>query len=123
MRTIKAGLSRVGRTWRGWSRWRRAGVVAGLALLPVGAAAVSLRLQYAGDPSADARTRSRDAVWLGHAWVDGRKTDADLAALATQLKGTGIRDLYVHTGPSSTTAACLPRSIPAPRGSSMPSTA
>jgi hypothetical protein len=117
MRTIKAGLSRVGRIWRGWSRWRRAGVVAGLALvlalLPVGAAAVSLRLQYAGDPSADARTRGRDAVWLGHAWVDGRKTDADLAALATQLKGTGIRDLYVHTGPlehdGSLPAAVYPR--------------
>ncbi|MDX6238415.1 MAG: hypothetical protein QOG10_3230 [Kribbellaceae bacterium] len=103
MRTIRAGLSSGGRIWRGWSRWRRAGVVAALALvlalLPVGAAALSLRLQYAGDPSADARTRGRDAVWLGHAWVDGRKTDADLATLATQLKGTGIRDLYVHTGP------------------------
>jgi hypothetical protein len=117
VRTIGGGLSRVGSIWRGWSRWRRAGVVAGLALvlalLPVGAAAVSLRLQYAGDPSADARTRGRDAVWLGHAWVDGRKTDADMAALATQLKGTGIRDLYVHTGPlehdGSLLAAVYPR--------------
>jgi hypothetical protein len=117
MRTIRAGLSRVGRVWRGWSRWRQAGVVSGLALvlalLPVGAAAVSLRLQYAGTPSPDARTRGRDAVWLGHAWVDGRKTDADLAALAIQLKGTGIRDLYVHTGPlehdGSLPAAVYPR--------------
>jgi hypothetical protein len=117
MRTIRAGLSRVGMIWRGWSRWRRAGVVSVLAvllaLLPVGAAAASLRLQYAGDPSVDARTRGRDAVWLGHVWVDGRKTDADVAALATQLTGTGIRDVYVHTGPlehdGSLPAAVYPR--------------
>jgi hypothetical protein len=60
---------------------------------------ISLRLAYAGEPSAEARTRNHDALWLGHAWVDGRKTTADIAALAKQLDGTGIRDLYVHTGP------------------------
>ncbi|MFE9615028.1 hypothetical protein [Streptomyces sp. NPDC006384] len=38
-------------------------------------------------------------MWLGHAWVDGRRTDADLTAFARRLKTTGIRDLYVHTGP------------------------
>ncbi|MFI6446890.1 hypothetical protein [Kitasatospora sp. NPDC050543] len=68
-------------------------------LLPVGVAAAALRLEYAGEPSAEARTRGRDALWLGHAWVDGRKSDGDVAALAAQLAGTGIRDLYVHTGP------------------------
>ncbi|WP_435591613.1 hypothetical protein [Nocardia sp. bgisy118] len=68
-------------------------------LLPVGAAAVALRFEFAGEPSADARTRGRDAVWLGHAWVDGRKTDTDVAGLVTTLAGTGIKDLYVHTGP------------------------
>nr|WP_238355326.1 hypothetical protein [Kribbella sandramycini] len=56
-----------------------------------------MRVQYAGDPTP--RTRNNDAVWLGHAWVDGRKTQADVTALAEQLKTTGIRDLYVHTGP------------------------
>ncbi len=89
--------------WRGWSRTRRVLVSVlvafGVLLAPVGAAAAALRLQYAGDPSADARTRGRDAVWLGHAWVDGRKGEDDLRALAAQLVGTGIRDLYVHTGP------------------------
>ncbi|WP_380284308.1 hypothetical protein [Kitasatospora purpeofusca] len=89
--------------WRGWSRWRKALVVAGALLavvaVPVGSAALALRLQYVGDPSPEARTRGRDAVWLGHAWVDGRKGDADLAELARRLAGTGIRDLYVHTGP------------------------
>ncbi|GAA2831153.1 glycoside hydrolase family 18 protein [Kitasatospora paracochleata] len=88
---------------RGWSRWQRIGVAVATAvvllLLPVVGAASALRLQYAGDPAADALARGRDALWLGHAWVDGRRTDADLAALAQRLAGTGIRDLYVHTGP------------------------
>lgn len=90
-------------TWRAWSRSRRTGVVAVVVLafvfLPLGVCALALRLQYTGEPSELARTRNRDAVWLGHAWVDGRKTGADIAALTAQLAGTGIRDLYVHTGP------------------------
>ncbi|MFJ2777222.1 MULTISPECIES: hypothetical protein [unclassified Kitasatospora] len=65
----------------------------------IGAGALALRLQYTGDASPEARTRGRDAVWLGHAWVDGRKTEEDITALAARLAGTGIRDLYVHTGP------------------------
>ncbi|MFF5102960.1 hypothetical protein [Streptomyces sp. NPDC000134] len=77
-------------------------VVLGLVLvllLPPLAAEAALRINCTGDPADGTRTRHRDAVWLGHAWVDGRKTDADLAALARRLDGTGIRDLYVHTGP------------------------
>ncbi|MFE2727395.1 glycoside hydrolase family 18 protein [Kitasatospora sp. NPDC059327] len=74
-------------------------VVAAVAVLPVGSAALALRLQYVGDPSPEARTRGKDVVWLGHAWVDGRKGDADVADLARRLAGTGVRDLYVHTGP------------------------
>ncbi|MFI6828632.1 hypothetical protein ACIBG5_16110 [Kribbella sp. NPDC050241] len=85
---------------RRWSRRRRVLVVIALALvLLLSAYPVSLRLQYVGEPAADTRTRNHDALWLGHAWVDGRKTAADVTALAQQLKGTGIRDLYVHTGP------------------------
>ncbi|MET7680365.1 hypothetical protein [Streptomyces sp. NPDC005423] len=68
-------------------------------LLPVLAAETALRVNYAGDPADGTHTRNRDAIWLGHAWVDGRKTDADVTALAERLKGTGIRDLYVHSGP------------------------
>ncbi|MFD7158252.1 hypothetical protein ACFV9C_26890 [Kribbella sp. NPDC059898] len=89
---------------RSWSRPRRITVAVVLAIVllvvaPLGTYAISLRVQYAGDPSADARTRDQDALWLGHAWVDGRKTAADVSALAERLKGTGIHDLYVHTGP------------------------
>ncbi|WP_249375528.1 glycosyl hydrolase family 18 protein [Streptomyces sp. I05A-00742] len=67
--------------------------------VPVVAAAGALRASYAGSPAEDAVTRGRDAVWLGHAWVDGRRTDKDLAELKRRVGGTGIRDLYVHAGP------------------------
>ncbi|CAL9466630.1 hypothetical protein [Streptomyces sp. enrichment culture] len=68
-------------------------------LLPLLTAETALRINYMGDPADGTHTRDRDAMWLGHAWVDGRKKDADLTALARSLKTTGIRDLYVHTGP------------------------
>ncbi|MET7887683.1 glycosyl hydrolase family 18 protein [Streptomyces avermitilis] len=68
-------------------------------LLPLLAAGIALRVNYAGDPAAGTQTRNRDALWMGHAWVDGRKRDADVKALAKRLRGTGIRDLYVHAGP------------------------
>ena len=93
---------------------RAAAVLALVLLLPVLTAGIALRLEYAGDPDAAGRTRGRDAVWLGHAWVDGRRDTADLTALLRKVRGTGIRDLYVHTGPlehdGSLDAALYPRS-------------
>ncbi|MGY0069548.1 hypothetical protein ACWZEH_22715 [Streptomyces sp. QTS137] len=68
-------------------------------LLPLSAAGTALRVNFTGDPADGTYTRGRDAIWLGHAWVDGRKKDADVTALAERLDGTGIRDLYVHSGP------------------------
>ncbi|MEU9408374.1 glycosyl hydrolase family 18 protein [Streptomyces sp. NPDC048281] len=68
-------------------------------LLPLLIAETALRINYAGDPKAGTHSRNRDALWLGHAWVDGRRTDADVTALAARLADTGIRDLYVHAGP------------------------
>lgn len=84
--------------------WRRRGRRIALALvlillLPVLASQLALRLNYTGDPAEGTYTRGRDAIWLGHAWVDGRKKDADITALASRLHDTGIRDLYVHAGP------------------------
>jgi hypothetical protein len=92
------------RRWLAWSRRRRALVIVAIAFLlvvpvPLGLHAASLRISYAGEPSSAARSRGHDAIWLGHAWVDGRKTPADVTALAKQFEGSGIRDLYVHTGP------------------------
>ncbi|MEU7413544.1 hypothetical protein AB0B40_30230 [Streptomyces sp. NPDC042638] len=78
---------------------RLAAAVLALLLLPLLTAETALRLNYTGDPAPGTRTRHRDALWLGHAWVDGRKTDQDVRALARRLRDTGIRDLYVHTGP------------------------
>jgi hypothetical protein len=52
-----------------------------------------------GTPAA--RGTGHDALWLGHAWVDGRRTQSDVDELAIRLRGTGIRDLFVHTGPFS----------------------
>ncbi|MEU6983168.1 hypothetical protein ABZ946_07055 [Streptomyces sp. NPDC046324] len=86
---------------RGW--WRRGRwIVLGLVLLlvlPLAGSAIALRVNYAGDLQEGTKTRGKDAIWLGHAWVDGRKKDADLAEFAARIKGTGIRDLYVHAGP------------------------
>ncbi|MEU5080448.1 MULTISPECIES: hypothetical protein [Streptomyces] len=78
---------------------RLLGALLALLLLPLLTAETALRINYTGDPAPGTRTRHRDALWLGHAWVDGRKTDRDVEALARRLRDTGIRDLYVHSGP------------------------
>ncbi|MEU0651263.1 glycosyl hydrolase family 18 protein [Streptomyces albogriseolus] len=81
-------------------RVRRTALVLALVLVvPLLAVETTLRVNYMGDPADGTHTRGRDAMWLGHAWVDGRKKDADVTALARRLKDTGVRDLYVHTGP------------------------
>lgn len=61
--------------------------------------AVALRLQFTGAPEAWAKSTGNDALWLGHAWVDGRRTERDVEALAVRLRTTGIRDVFVHSGP------------------------
>jgi hypothetical protein len=62
---------------------------------------VALLVENSGTPSAAARGTGHDALWLGHAWVDGRKGQPDVDRLAVSLRSTGIRDLFVHTGPFS----------------------
>ncbi len=86
---------------RPWVRrvGRIALVLALVLIVPLLAVETTLRVNYMGDPADGTHTRGRDAMWLGHAWVDGRKKDADVTALARRLKDTGVRDLYVHTGP------------------------
>ncbi|MFH9042930.1 glycoside hydrolase family 18 protein [Streptomyces sp. NPDC017966] len=86
---------------RPWVRrfGRSALALALLLVVPLLTAETALRINYMGDPADGTHTRDRDAMWLGHAWVDGRKKDADVTALARRLEGTGIRDLYVHSGP------------------------
>ncbi|AXE88402.1 glycosyl hydrolase family 18 protein [Streptomyces sp. Go-475] len=92
-------------------RWlRRAALTLLIALLPLITAETALYINYTGDPAQGTHTRNRDALWLGHAWVDGRKKDADVTALARRLQGTGIRDLYVHSGPLEHDGT-LPKSV------------
>lgn len=86
------------RRWRRWGKWA-AWAVAVLIVLPVTLAGAALRAQYAGATSPQTTTRGRDAFWLGHAWVDGRRDADDLAALRRRIERSGIRDLYVHAGP------------------------
>ncbi|MFC5825438.1 hypothetical protein [Nonomuraea insulae] len=64
-----------------------------------GLLAAALRLQFTGAPAAWAKSTGNDALWLGHAWVDGRRTEHDVEQLAVRLRATGIKDLYVHSGP------------------------
>jgi hypothetical protein len=82
---------------------RRLGLAAvalvGAVVLLVGTAMVVLTVAGSGTPSPAAHGTGHDAEWLGHAWVDGRRTQADVAALAAQLRGTGIHDLFIHSGP------------------------
>ncbi|WP_406725675.1 hypothetical protein WJ438_14895 [Streptomyces sp. GD-15H] len=92
---------RPGKQPRSWKRrltWAALAVVL-VVLVPLLVAGTALRINFTGDPADGTHTRDRDALWLGHAWVDGRKKDADVTALARRLEGTGIRDLYVHSGP------------------------
>ncbi|MEU0849395.1 glycosyl hydrolase family 18 protein [Streptomyces flaveolus] len=96
---------------RRFRRIRRTALVVLLVLLvPLLTAETALRVNYMGDPADGTYTRNRDAIWLGHAWIDGRKDDADVTALARRLKTTGIRDLYVHTGPMEHDGT-LPKSL------------
>lgn len=115
--TAAAKLAGV-RGWRPW-RWRprrRLTVVAivlvGTLLAPFVLAAIALRVAYMGDPDPRARTRGHDAVWLGHAWVDGRRGAADVLALSRRVRGTGVRDLYVHAGPLGYDGRLDPRLSP-----------
>ncbi|MFF5326632.1 hypothetical protein [Streptomyces rubradiris] len=78
---------------------RLLGALLALLLVPLLTAESALWVNYTGDPAPGTRTRGRDALWLGHAWVDGRKTERDVRDLARRLRDTGIRDLYVHSGP------------------------
>lgn len=64
-----------------------------------GLLAAALRIQFTGAPEAWAKSTGNDALWLGHMWVDGRRTERDVEQLAVRLRATGVKDVYVHSGP------------------------
>ncbi|WP_132125653.1 hypothetical protein [Actinocrispum wychmicini] len=85
------------------TRLRRALLVTGAVvlspLLVVGGMYGWLLVENMGTPAQTARGRGTDALWLGHAWVDGRRSQTDIDALVGRVRQAGIRDLYVHAGP------------------------
>lgn len=87
-------------------RWT-AGALLLATVLPLVTAVAFLRGMYSGGIDPQAHTRNRDAVWLGHSWVDGRHDETDLSLLASRIDGSGISDVYVHIGPL-TDAGTLP---------------
>lgn len=79
----------------------------------VGGRWIAFSTQGLGNASPGARSTGHDALWLGHAWVAGHETDADVAHLAASLRGTGISDLFVHVGPLDDDGALNPAKAPA----------
>lgn len=101
-------------------RWRRTAlavaVVLAFPVLMAGAAfGALLGLDVGSPPATVPVARAHDGLWLGHAWVGGQRTQADLDALITRLRGTGIRDLFVHAGPLSGSGSLNPALRPRAR--------
>jgi hypothetical protein len=89
-----------------------------LALIPVllGTGGLSwLVIEGSGSPPATIPATGGDGLWLGHAWVDGTETSADLSALVVRVKHDGIRDLFVHDGPLSANGSLDPSLDPRAR--------
>jgi hypothetical protein len=87
------------------------GLVAVISVL-LGARWIAFSVQDIGTVSTSARSVGDDGLWLSHLWVDGRKGPADVTALATELHGTGIKDLFVHSGPLSDDGSLNPALLP-----------
>ena len=104
-----------GRSWDGIGRYAVGKLIALLAALSilVGGRWFAFSVQDLGTPSPAARSTGHDALWLGHAWVGGGETDADVDRLAASIRGTGISDLFVHVGPLSDDGTLDPAKAPA----------
>jgi hypothetical protein len=90
----------------------------GACLIPVllaGAGFIALLGEDAGSLPATVPVGGNDGLWLGHAWIDGRRTAADLDTLAGRLRQTGIRDVFVHVGPLSDNGSLNPALRPRAR--------
>ena len=87
------------------------GLVAIVCVL-VGGRRIAFSIQDFGTVSPAARSIGDDGLWLSHLWVDGRKDSADVTALAAELRNTGIKDVFVHTGPLSDDGSLDPALYP-----------
>jgi Glycosyl hydrolases family 18 len=92
--------------WKAAPAWVRRlvaglGVLVLLLVLAAAAAQGTLIAEDSGVITPAAHSMGDDALWMGHAWVNGQDGQTDLNALVARLKKTGIRDLFVHSGPLS----------------------
>ncbi|HWE90264.1 MAG TPA: hypothetical protein VG317_12460, partial [Pseudonocardiaceae bacterium] len=85
-------------------------VVAPVFLLAAGCTA--LLIEDTGTASPSARGEGSDGLWMGHAWVDGQHSTAELNVLIGRIQTAGIRDLFVHVGPLADNGALDPRLRP-----------
>jgi len=102
-----------------WARSRKYRVIVrGLlifALIPV--VLTTAGLAWLGDqgsasPPATIPATGGDGLWLGHAWVAGTQTSADLSDLVARVRQDGIKDLFVHDGPLSANGSLDPALSP-----------
>jgi hypothetical protein len=57
-----------------------------------------LSRQASGPAAPWATSTGNDGLWLGPAWLDGRRTAAEVTALAGHIRRSGITDVYVQAG-------------------------
>jgi hypothetical protein len=86
-----------------------------LVLIPVLLATAGLAwlgVEGSASPPATIPAAGGDGLWLGHAWVAGQETTADLNTLVARVKQDGIKDLFVHDGPLSANGSLDPKLDP-----------
>jgi hypothetical protein len=105
-----------------WARSRKYRVIVRalfvLVLIPVVLATAGLAwlgAEGSASPPPTIPATGGDGLWLGHAWVAGTETSADLNALVARVKQDGIRDLFVHDGPLSANGSLDPKLDPRAR--------
>ncbi|WP_086821011.1 hypothetical protein [Allokutzneria sp. NRRL B-24872] len=80
-------------------RVHRAVVVAAVVLAPALVVTGGGSWLVAQNLASASRASGTDALWMGHAWVDGRRSRSDVDALVARVREARFRDLFVHSGP------------------------
>jgi hypothetical protein len=62
------------------------------------AAGLELARMDSGPEAAWARSSGHDALWMGRIWAQGDYTRAQFAQMTSQIKDSGISDVYVFAG-------------------------
>ncbi|MCP3804977.1 hypothetical protein NLX83_37495 [Allokutzneria sp. A3M-2-11 16] len=96
-------------------RVRRAVVVLAVVLAPVLVVTGGGGWLVAQNLASAERASGTDALWMGHAWVDGRRSQSDVDGLVARVREAKFRDLYVHSGPLSDDGSLDPALRPSAR--------